>query len=82
MYQEPGLAWLECQAEAAEQLLSPGGAVREAARGQHPGRQPDGPPTDAQVDVDVAAVDIARKVTQRGRSLPLTTGPFPESRSA
>jgi hypothetical protein len=22
MYQEPGLAWLECQAEAAEQLLA------------------------------------------------------------
>jgi hypothetical protein len=22
MYQEPGLAWLDCQAEAAEQLLA------------------------------------------------------------
>jgi hypothetical protein len=82
MYQEPGLAWLECQAEAAEQLLSPGGAVREAAGVQHPGRQPDGPPADAQVDVDLAEADIASKVTQHGRSLPSTTGPSPASRSA
>lgn len=49
---------------------------------QHPGQQPDGPPADAQVDGDVAEADIARKVTQRGRSLPSTTDPFPESRSA
>jgi hypothetical protein len=37
---------------------------------------------DAQVDVDVAEADTARKVTRRGRSLPSTAGPSPESRSA
>jgi Aldo/keto reductase family len=37
----------------------------------------DGPPADAQVDVDVAAADFARKVRRRGRSLPSTAGGSP-----
>jgi hypothetical protein len=126
MYQQLGLAWLERQAEAAEQLLTERQAGDQTQRGggsalnglpapavpqptgpcgeplanrqrarcrrvarsarqlgvQQPGRQPDGRPADAQVDVDVAAADIARTVTPRGRSLPSTTGPSPESRSA